>query len=326
MARSRQGGVGSSRATGCPRRGHTHRVEDPWRLTPRRPRVSQRPEVAPRLGPAGRAKREPAHRPRRAAHAGRHKRQSRASDGGQKTPRPPTRVQRPKVFSDKHQRRSCQHLPGDKKVPLQAPKTSQPLSGTHPRAVGVPRSPYPDTCPQPCTTVTRPGALSAIWSTRGARQRGTRTRKSWPDGEALPASPTRAGNGPSGAPVGDSAPQISRTHHTARAGPHLPTERLTDRPTHPPTGQGNTTGRWWRWWWWWWVMVVVEAWETKSRPTTGTLHGHASRPAAPYPATPGSRGRRGYHPPSPDASGLGKKTFPRRHLRRPDPTGERAGA
>lgn len=110
-----------------------------------------------------------------------------------------------------------------------------------------------------------------------------------PAGEALPGLPTRAGIGLSGAPDGDLAPPKSRTHHPAQAGPHLPTDRPTDRETL--RGRGRE----------------MRAWETKSCPTTGTLHGHASGPGAPFPATPGSRGPAGYRPPSPDPSGLGKK-------------------
>lgn len=132
-----------------------------------------------------------------------------------------------------------------------------------------------------------------------------------PAGEALPGLPTRAGIGLSGAPDGDLAPPKSRTHHPAQAGPHLPTDRPTDRETLRGRGGGGGGMR---------------AWETKSCPTTGTLHGHASGPGAPFPATPGSRGPAGYHPPSPDPSGLGKKMFPRRRLRRTDPAKEGAGA
>ena len=98
--------------------------------------------------------------------------------------------------------------------------------------------------------------------------------------------------------------------HTIQLRP-VPTSRQIDRPTGKHSEGGGREMR---------------AWETKSCPTTGTLHGHASGPGAPFPATPGSRGPAGYHPPSPDPSGLGKKMFPRRRLRRTDPAKEGAGA
>ena len=98
--------------------------------------------------------------------------------------------------------------------------------------------------------------------------------------------------------------------HTIQLRP-VPTSRPIDRPTGKHSEGGGREMR---------------AWETKSCPTTGTLHGHASGPGAPFPATPGSRGPAGYHPPSPDPSGLGKKMFPRRRLRRTDPAKEGAGA
>lgn len=60
-----------------------------------------------------------------------------------------------------------------------------------------------------------------------------------PAGEALPGLPTRAGIGLSGAPDGDLAPPKSRTHHPAQAGPHLPTDRPTDRETLRGRGAGN---------------------------------------------------------------------------------------
>lgn len=98
--------------------------------------------------------------------------------------------------------------------------------------------------------------------------------------------------------------------HTIQLRP-VPTSRPIDRPTGKHSEGGGREMR---------------AWETKSCPTTGTLHGHASGPGAPFPATPGSRGPAGYYPPSPDPSGLGKKMFPRRRLRRTDPAKEGAGA
>lgn len=79
--------------------------------------------------------------------------------------------------------------------------------------------------------------------------------------------------------------------HTIQLRP-VPTSRPIDRPTGKHSEGGGREMR---------------AWETKSCPTTGTLHGHASGPGAPFPATPGSRGPAGYRPPSPDPSGLGKK-------------------
>jgi len=123
-----------------------------------------------------------------------------------------------------------------------------PSSGAHPQDVGVsPEPPSGHLSPSPALESPDP-ALSGPSGRPGERDRkeGTGTGRRWsrPASRGSPsrlahAGRYRSGIGLSGAPDGDLAPPKSRTHHPAQAGPHLPTDRPTDRETLRGRGAGN---------------------------------------------------------------------------------------
>lgn len=196
-------GVGSSQPPpgACGGEGESHGVEDPRTTSPRRPRVSQRPEAAPRVGSAGRT-----HESRRAGPSGRLKWQGpvRAPDGGPKpstlrasrVPEPPARDARGDrvstylVVKKAHFRRKKSRRPAA--GPIHEPRGGSP--GPRPGYLS-PTLPHPQ---QPRSS------LGAIWSTRGAGAAewsgaggaGKRGRGSERAGVALPGSPARAGTVP----------------------------------------------------------------------------------------------------------------------------------
>nr|XP_060149177.1 collagen alpha-1(I) chain-like [Globicephala melas] len=160
-------GLGSSQPPpgACGGEGESHGVEDPRTTSPRRPRVSQRPEAAPRVGSAGRT-----HESRRAGPSGRFKWQGpvRAPDGGPKpsalrasrVPEPPARDARGDrvstylVVKKAHFRRKKSRRPAA--GPIHEPRGGSP--GPRPGYLS-PTLPHPQ---QPRSS------LGAIWSTRAA--------------------------------------------------------------------------------------------------------------------------------------------------------------
>ncbi|XP_069900938.1 collagen, type I, alpha 1b-like, partial [Globicephala melas] len=160
-------GLGSSQPPpgACGGEGESHGVEDPRTTSPRRPRVSQRPEAAPRVGSAGRT-----HESRRAGPSGRLKWQGpvRAPDGGPKpsalrasrVPEPPARDARGDrvstylVVKKAHFRRKKSRRPAA--GPIHEPRGGSP--GPRPGYLS-PTLPHPQ---QPRSS------LGAIWSTRAA--------------------------------------------------------------------------------------------------------------------------------------------------------------
>ncbi|XP_059944265.1 collagen alpha-1(I) chain-like [Mesoplodon densirostris] len=178
-------------------------------LAPRRPRVSQRPEAAPRVGSAGRTHRhtrEPARRPRRAAQGARGRFGLQTAARGPQSPDPCVRPepQSPQRL-DAREHRVSTYLVA-KKAHFGRKISQRPGAGPIHESRGGPRNLGPATCPQLVPIHTSPGALGGYlvdprsvatkWGRGnvgggGERQRAGRGR---PPRFARP--PARAGTGP----------------------------------------------------------------------------------------------------------------------------------
>lgn len=279
MARSLRGGVVVSATTGCLRRGgESHGVEDPRHLAPP---PSGEPETGG--GTAGRVSRthtrEPARRPRRGGSSGK------GRLGRQTAVQSPEPCARPE--SQSPQRQTPEETVSAPIWWQKRPISGEKNHGARQRAPcthrgGGPQDLGPSTCPQHFPIHTSPGALGAIWSTRGAwRQSGggargadkrgrgqraserARERGSERAGVALPVSPARAGTGPSESPgqdlvkekeVSPSAASDERAPRGTAPGPRppypghpgrlgpVPTPIPTPTPTPTPTPAGIPRG------------------------------------------------------------------------------------
>lgn len=262
-------GVGSSQPPpgACGGEGESHGVEDPRTTSPRRPRVSQRPEAAPRVGSAGRT-----HESRRAGPSGRLKWQGpvRAPDGGPKpstlrasrVPEPPARDARGDrvstylVVKKAHFRRKKSRRPAA--GPIHEPRGGSP--GPRPGYLS-PTLPHPQ---QPRSS------LGAIWSTRGAgggaaewSGAGREGRENVAEAASGPGSPSPDRpreqvpyRGPSESPGEDLVKEKELSHSAASEergprgtapGPRPPYPgrpvRLGPVPTATPTPAGTRGGR-----------------------------------------------------------------------------------
>ena len=181
---------------------------------------------------------------------------------------------------------------------------------------GGPQDLGPATCPQHFPIHTSPGALGAIWSTRGACWQsgggaggaGKRGRGSERAGVALPGSPARAGTGPSESP-GEDLVRDKEISHSAASDERAPRGTAPGpRPPYPghPVRLGPVPSPR--------PELAVEEGagqgEKKSRPPTGThvgtLKGRVRPPRPPARAGPGPST-------SPDPGGL-ENIFPGRRL------------
>nr|XP_060149195.1 collagen alpha-1(I) chain-like [Globicephala melas] len=256
-------GLGSSQPPpgACGGEGESHGVEDPRTTSPRRPRVSQRPEAAPRVGSAGRT-----HESRRAGPSGRLKWQGpvRAPDGGPKpsalrasrVPEPPARDARGDrvstylVVKKAHFRRKKSRRPAA--GPIHEPRGGSP--GPRPGYLS-PTLPHPQ---QPRSS------LGAIWSTRaaGAAEWSGAGRENVAEAASGPGSPSPDRpreqvpyRGPSESPGEDLVTEKELSHSAASdergprgtaPGPRPPYPghpvRLGPVPTATPTPAGTRGG------------------------------------------------------------------------------------